>query len=422
MRSMFRMMMGGVLATTVFAGSASADSRSDQIPLLIKSLSDANVRQGASLVLTKIGAIAVPALRTSLSEGTGNGRVWAAHTLGQIGPPAEPAVGDLVKALTEADPALRAAAAQALGKIGPSAKKAVDPLANSLSDAHPSVRQRAVVALGQVGPSAKNATGKLIGVLSDSRLRSLARTALIRIGPAAAKPLRTSLKDDKLRFDILMVLRAIDPKSNERRPTAADLASLRLVLNDPTRDSTDQVAAAKGLVLSGKEGVAVLIAAFEDQRIARTSAEAFAHAGPVAVPALIKELAHKDPEVRAKAADAIGQIGPAASAALKHLVKLLGDSDRTVRFRAVLALHTFGKKATPAIPALIKVINNNKGLEPTRHWAIKTLIITLPETRDVVVKALIFAAKDKANYGVSQLARQQIRRIDLKAAEAAGVK
>ena len=52
----------------------------------------------------------------------------------------------------------------------------------------------------------------------------------------------------------------------------------------------------------------------------------------------------------------------------------------------------------------------------------ETLLVTLPQTHDVVVKALITASKDKANYGVSQLARQQVRIIDLKAAEEAGVK
>ena len=75
-----------------------------------------------------------------------------------------------------------------------------------------------------------------------------------------------------------------------------------------------------------------------------------------------------------------------------------------------------------ALSALIKIIGNNRESEPTRQWAIKTLIVTLPETRTVVVEALIAASKDKANYGVSQLARQQVRKIDLKAAEAAGVK
>jgi hypothetical protein len=55
-------------------------------------------------------------------------------------------------------------------------------------------------------------------------------------------------------------------------------------------------------------------------------------------------------------------------------------------------------------------------------WALKSLLVTLPETHDVVVKALIEATSEKTNYGVSQLARQKVKIIDSKAAETAGVK
>ncbi|MCH8828078.1 MAG: HEAT repeat domain-containing protein [Planctomycetes bacterium] len=423
---LYRAIVLGLLATSALAKVASADSPRDQIPLLIKSLKNANVRYGASLALTKLGTRAVPALRKSLASGKGDVPVWSAYTLGQIGPAAQSAVGDLIEALVGSDDALRAAAAQALGQIGPSAAAAVGPLANALTDTKQAVRTRAAVALGQIGPSAKNATGKLIGTLSDSKLRKHARKALTRIGPAAVTPLLKSLGDDKIRFDVSIVLLQIDPKGAKRsgldKPTSADVPALRLVLNDPARDSAERTAAASALASLKKEGVPVLIAAFENKRIARTAATAFAQVGPVAVPALIKALADKKADVRSTAADALGHIGPAANAAAPHLIRMLADTDRSVRYHVVRTLHTFGKKAKPAIPALIKVIGNNRESEPTRQWAIKTLIVTLPETRRVVVKALIAASKDKKNYGVSQLARQQVRKIDLKAAEAAGVK
>lgn len=101
---------------------------------------------------------------------------------------------------------------------------------------------------------------------------------------------------------------------------------------------------------------------------------------------------------------------------------MLADNDRNIRYHAVRALHTLGHQAKPAVSSLIEVISNARESEPTRQWAIKTLIVTLPETHDVVVEALIAASKDKGNYGVSQLARQQVRIIDLEAAEAANVK
>lgn len=423
---LFRAIVLGSLLTSALGTGTFADSKRDQIPVLIEALDDANVRYGASLALTKLPTKAVPALRKSLASGKGDVPVWSAYTLGQIGPAAQPAVGDLIKALASSDDALRAATAQALGKIGPSAATAVDPLANALTDAKHNVRSRAAVALGQIGPSAKNAVGKLIGALFDSRLRKLARTALTQIGPAAVNPLLNSLDDDKIRFDVSIVLLQVDPKAAKRlgldNATAADLPALRLVLNDLTRVPAERTAAATALASLGKDGVPVLIAAFEEEQFARTAAKAFAKLGADAVPALTEVLAHKKPEVRSTAADALGHIGPAASDAVPHLIRILADNDRNVRYHAVRALHTFGQQAKPAVPTLIEVISNARESEPTRQWAIKTLIVTLPETRDVVIKALIAASKDKGNYGVSQLARQEVRRIDLKAAEAAGVK
>ena len=424
MQFLFRVIGFGLLLTPVLATGALAESSLDQIPVLIKSLDNANVRYGASVALAKLGPKAVSALRKSLASQKGDVPVWSAFTLGQIGPVAQSAVGDLIKALSSSDDVLRAAAAQALGKIGAAA--AVDPLANALADTNQDVRRRAVVALGQIGPSAKNATEKLIGALSDSQLRTLARKALTQID-AAVKPLLNSLDNDKIRIDVAVVVLQVDPKAAKRagldKATDADLPALRLVLNDLTRAPADRTAAATALAAIGKHGVLVLIAAFEDEQIAHTAAQAFAKTGAAAVSALIDALKHKKPEVRSTAADALGHIGPAASAAAPHLIRMLkNDDDRDVRYRAVRALHTFEKKAKPAIPTLIEIINNARESESTRQWAIKTLIVTLPDTHDVVVKALIAASKDKGNYGVSQLARQQVRKIDLKASEAAGVK
>ena len=132
----------------------------------------------------------------------------------------------------------------------------------------------------------------------------------------------------------------------------------------------------------------MLTAAFEQQQVARTAAEAFANAAPEAVPALVAVLSHKLPAVRATAADALGHIGPDASDATPNLIRLLKDTDRDVRYHAVRALHEFGSNAKPAIPALAEVMLDSRELEATRQWSIKTLIVTLPETHDAVVKAL----------------------------------
>ncbi len=426
MSFLFRVIVLALLSTSSLATGALADSKPDQIPKMIKSLDDVNVRYGASLALTKFSTKAVPALRKSLMTGTGDVPVWSAYTLGQIGPAAQSAVDDLRKALTSSDDALRTAAAQALGKIGPSASAAVDSLTNALSDKQESVRSQAVIALGKVGPAANKAIPKLIERLSDSQLRTQARTALTQIGPAVVDPLLNSLDEDKIRYDVSVVLLQVNPQAAQQagidKVSTADVSTLRLVLNDLTRDQTERSDAASALASLGKEGVPALVAAFEEPQVASTAAKAFAQVGPVALPNLIELLTHENIDVRLTVIDALGHIGPAAGAAVKQLIPLLEDNDRDIRYHAVRTLHAFGKKAEPAIPALIGVINNNSESEPTRQWSIKTLVVTLPETHDVVVKALIAASKDKSNYGVSQLARQLVREIDIEAAEASGVK
>lgn len=410
---------------TLLAISASiSESRADQIPQLIKALNDANVRQGASIALTKQGEAAVPALRNSLKSGKPDVRVWSAYTLGEIGQASESSVGELCKAVSDSDHALRSAAAQALGKIG--APAAVETLSGALDDDDVQVRQHATVGLGQIGPPAQVATAKLIAAISDPDLRPLAREALVQIGSSTSGLLTESLHDKKIRLDVSVVLREVDPATATQlgldHPSAADLSSLRMVLYDESRPLSERSDAAVSLVSLGDDGVAVLVRAFEQPTIARIAASAFSKADSTVVPALVEVFTHQRPQVRTAAADALGHIGPTASDAATHLIHLLKDQDRNVRYSAVRALHEFGQKAKPAVSALTEVILDSKELEPTRQWAIKTLIVTLPATHDAVVKALIEACKEETNYGVRSLAERQLRMIDLKAAEAAGIK
>jgi HEAT repeat protein len=400
------------------------ETRADPIPQLIKALDDANVRQGASIALTKQGEAAVPALRGSLTSGNPDVRVWSAFTLGEIGQSAKASVDELSKALSDSDHALRGAAAQALGKIGASA--AVETLSRALDDDNVHVRQHAAIALGQIGSPAHAATATLIASLADPDVRPAAREALIRIGRFTVGLLAESIRDDKLRFDVSVVLREVDPATATQlgldHPSAADLSSLRMVLYDESRPLSKRSDAAVALLSLGNDGTTVLVRAFEQPAIARISASAFSKADSTAVPALVEVFTHQRPEVRTAAADALGHIGPTASDAATHLIHLLKDQDRNVRYSAVRALHEFGQKAKPAVSALTEVILDSKELEPTRQWAIKTLIVTLPETHAEVVKALTEACKEETNYGVRSLAERQLRKIDLKAAEAAGIK
>jgi HEAT repeat protein len=207
------------------------------------------------------------------------------------------------------------------------------------------------------------------------------------------------------------------------KPTDADLPSLRIVLHDTTRSPPERATAATGLASLGPQGIGSLIKAFEDETIATTATAAFASVDPAAVAPLIEALAHEQPEVRAAVANALGYIGPAAAGkSLPHLVKLLKDDDHDVRYCAVRALDMFNQNAAPAIPDLIELMHDSSQRELARQWAIMALVDMHPAAHDAIVKGLIKASQNKENYGVSSLARQQVRKIDLKAAEAAGVR
>jgi hypothetical protein len=91
-----------------------------------------------------------------------------------------------------------------------------------------------------------------------------------------------------------------------------------------------------------------------------------------------------------------------------------------VRYRPVGALHELGPKAKLAVPVLSEIVLNTTEPEATRNWAIKTLVVTLPGTQEAVETRVTASAED-VYYGVRQLAREQLRKIDSEAADAAGI-
>lgn len=83
--------------------------------------------------------------------------------------------------------------------------------------------------------------------------------------------------------------------------------------------------------------------------------------------AWMKDLKHQSSTERARAAFAVGQIGPPqASAAIPDLTELLTDSAPLVRQMAATALGHFGPEAKPAVPALLQLAKTDR--EPKVRW------------------------------------------------------
>jgi HEAT repeat protein len=108
-----------------------------------------------------------------------------------------------------------------------------------------------------------------------------------------------------------------------------------------------------------------------------TAADALARIGPASIPALLRALGDKDPQVRVRAAQAFSRMGPEASPAVPLLTKALSDPDRGVRRGAAHALGQIGPAAESAIPALAVALS-----EPVEEGAYKvpTVVVPAPAT------------------------------------------
>ena len=104
--------------------------------------------------------------------------------------------------------------------------------------------------------------------------------------------------------------------------------------------------------------------------VRQQAAQALAHFGPVAVPALAQALGDLDVRVRQAAAWVLGTFGPAAEVAVPELIRALRDPNNVVRADAASALAAIGPAA---IPELQKDAESDPELRPLLEAAIRLL-------------------------------------------------
>jgi HEAT repeat protein len=331
---------------------------------------DEEVRLYAAEMLAGMGVEAKAAFRMLLKAAKDRSRAVREHAskaLRNIDVPAKDDLAALIETLKDPDSAeLRLYAAETLGKMGPHALFAAAALSKALREDQDSrVRCRCAVALGAIGHGAKEAA-----------LESLWRGA-------AFKPLLQALGDDNA------AVRAAAAAALQDLPLIAeDVPVLVNVLQDEKSAEDLQVYAATSLGKIGKDAghgtFAVLIDALKSKhaRVRSAAAVALKVLGPSTkehLKLLIRTLEDHQAGVEAHrfAATALGEIGPDAQVGVSILLEaLLNHEDRRTRLLAAEALGKIGTRTPESASSLQKALEKYQLLDdkPVRLSITQTLV------------------------------------------------
>ncbi len=212
----------------------------------------------------------------------------------------EPDIKTLIEDLNAQDVNVKAASVKALVEAG---EPAVEPLIEVLSSKDPEIRENAAITLGKIKD--ERAIDPLIKLLTDEEweVESAATSALVEIGEPVVEPLVFILQDKNedvfLRMKVIAVLAGI---KDER----AIQPMIRVLKEEPEL----QADLGYHLGLMGEPAVEPLIQLLDDD----------------------------DPEVRVRAAEALGRLGD--DRAIGALTDALSDKDETVRVFAKIGLES----------------------------------------------------------------------------------
>ena len=270
-----------------------------------------------------VAQAAVPKLIELWGDSNYDVRRAANEALNKIGAPRPEDMEAIVELLNHEDSAVRAAAARALGQLGPQAAEAARALTGLLEDEADNVRAAAAMALGEIGPAANVAVPKLIELLADyySGVRDVARQALGKIGAPRLEDEETIVEllghaDPAVRAAAAVALAQLYAPAGR---CSQDLSNklLQQAYGDPDTAVRENARVAWLAVSSCflsrivEEHVGYLSNPFPGFRKlgAETLGWIGAAASPIAVAPLLEVLNNDpDPEVRAAAASALGQI------------------------------------------------------------------------------------------------------------------
>ncbi len=195
---------------------------------------------------------------------------------------------------------------------------------------------------------------------------------------------------------------------NGRRPQPSkSVAELSADLGGESE--TASVNAAYELALSGEEGVQTLIEALSDESGARRRDAGYglSSAGEAAAEPLTEAARSEDAGVRARAIDALGDLGQNGRAGMEVMIDALGDESHQLRRHAVEALGTAAQDCHEAVEPIANALKDDNDV--VRRSAALSLA-RMGETAAPSVPALSEALSDP-HYYVRGFSVQALRQI-----------
>ncbi len=344
------------------------------------------VCQAAALAIEQSGPAArkavpalVEALRRKDSEVTQTMLIRVAEALGALGPLAADAAPQLLTEIKDEKHAdVRNMFAMSLLRISPEQPDALQSLIVSIEIDDPYSAWLSVQAIGRFGSRQRTtATTALAKTMRDSdshRIRMAAAVAILRLDPqnnAALKVFRVECDPRKYKWnerdpwseyeqwsDLCKVLKTHPAARKNVVPPL--VAALEAAISGP--DDFVIVAGLEAVASIGPDAHPAVpeVLRFWGRTFDTETRLAIRRIGAAGVPHLRKALTAGDAPLRETAAEALAEIGPAASAAVPQLIDRLADPDMEVRRAIIQALVQIAPNDRAVIDAFVKALNDKR--------------------------------------------------------------
>ena len=339
----------------------------------------------------------------------------------------------------ETDTALRERSAAMLGRIGEPARGAVVELVEllerarlTLSPASSNEQSKSddetsywvMKSLGRFGNVAADAVPALSRVLissaSTSKMRVLAADTLGQI--------RTAASIDVLTTELMKPQRISDYGSTVLRQTIIDslalagplavgaIPALARALEDENADirrkACDTLGALGPRAEGGMDSLFERLVLDEDAAVKDAAANALAQVGRPAVAMLVDLLERGGPDLQWRAAQALGQTGAAAKSVLPKLKQAFGNPSMQVCIEAVDAVWKITRDSNAVASALVEILSEDDRQVRRRAAGLLVELKPLPRETSRKLEALAAGGSSNESRAAAYVLRERSRKTD----------